>query len=102
MTEKIFNQTGDFAALHAARAWVENQGYSCGSLCRDMPIGLLKGEWTIAKWKNLTANERKQLDGQMTSSDFRNGPVIVTLKELPTDTEIKSGERIKQKEKEEG
>jgi hypothetical protein len=38
----------------------------------------------------------------MTSIDFRNGPVTVFLKEMPTDEEIKSGERIKQEEKEEG
>ena len=102
MTEKTFNQNDfDFAALHAARAWIRDQGYSYGSLCRDMPIGLLKGEWTIAKWKNLTDKERNQLDGQMTSSDFRNGPVNVFLKEIPTDVEIKLGKRIRQKEKEE-
>ena len=96
MIEMIFDQTADFAAVNAARNWLQEQGYSYGSMCMDMPIGILKGNWTIAKWRNLTAKERKQLDGQLVSKDFRNGPVVVRLKDPATDEEIKSGNRIKQ------
>ena len=96
MIEMTFDQTGDFVAVGAARAWLREQGYSYGSICMDMPIGILKGNWTIAKWRNLTAKERKQLDGQLVSKDFRNGPVVVRLKDPATDEEIKSGNRIKQ------
>ena len=96
MIEMTFDQTADFAAVNAARNWLQEQGYSYGSMCMDMPIGILKGSWVIAKWKNLTAKERKQLDGQLVSRDFRNGPVVVQLKDSATDEEIKSGNRIKQ------
>ena len=96
MTEMTFDQTTDFAAVNAARNWLQEQGYSYGSMCMDMPIGILKGNWTIAKWRNLTAKERKQLDGQLVSKDFRSGPVVVQLKDPATDEEIKSGNRIKQ------
>ena len=96
MTEIEFNQTGDFSAVNAARNWLRDRGYSIGSMCMDMPIGILKGDWSIAKWRNLTMKERKQLDGQMVSSDFRDGPVIIQLKDAATDQEIKSGKRIKQ------
>ena len=96
MTEMTFDQTTDFAAVNAARNWLQEQGYSYGSMCMDMPIGILKGNWTIAKWRNLTAKERKQLDGQLVSKDVRNGPVVVQLKDPATDEEIKSGNRIKQ------
>ena len=96
MTEMTFDQTADFAAVNAARNWLQEQGYSYGSMCMDMPIGILKGSWVIAKWRNLTAKERKQLDGQLVSRDFRNGPVVVRLKDPATDEEIKSGNRIKQ------
>lgn len=81
MTEITFDQTGDFNAVNAARKWLQDHGYSYGSMCLDMPIGILKGSWAIAKWRNLTAKERKQLDGQIVSSDFRDGPVVIQLKD---------------------
>ncbi|OTG82387.1 hypothetical protein [Acinetobacter sp. ANC 4648] len=96
MSEITFDQTGDFVAVNAARAWLEKHGYSYGPMCMDMPIGILKGSWAIAKWRNLTAKERKQLDGQLISKDFREGPVILQLKDPATDEEIKAGNRIKQ------
>ena len=96
MTEIEFNQTGEFSAVNAAKKWLQDHGYSYGSMCMDMPIGILKGSWCIAKWRNLTMKERKQLDGQIVSSDFRDGPVIIQLKDAATDQEIKSGKRIKQ------
>lgn len=96
MTEITFNQTGDFAAVNAACNWLRDRGYSIGSMCMDMPIGILKGDWSITKWRNLTIKERKQLDGQLVSNDFRNGPVVIQLKDPATNAEIKSGERIKQ------
>ena len=96
MIEMTFDQTADFAAVNAARNWLQEQGYSYGSMCMDMPIGILKGNWSFAYWRNLTAKERKQLDGQLVSKDFRNGPVVVQLKDPATDEEIKSGNRIKQ------
>ena len=77
MKEIKFTDTGDFIALAKAKAWLKNHDYSCGSMCNRMPIGILKGDWTIAKWRNLTTIERNQLDGQITSQDFRNGPVVI-------------------------
>jgi hypothetical protein len=98
MNEITFNQTGDFKAVNAAQKWLHENGYSYGSMCMDMPIGILKGDWCIAKWRNLNAKERKQLDGQLISKDFREGPVVIQLKEPATDEEIQSGARIKQPE----
>lgn len=96
MTEIEFNQTGNFSAVNAARDWLRDHGYSYGSMCGDMPIGILKGDWCIAKWRNLTPKERNQLDGKLISSDFRNGPVVIKLKDHASDEEIKAGSRIKQ------
>lgn len=96
MNEITFDQTGDFKAVNAACNWLRENGYSYGSMCMNMPIGILKGDWCIAKWRNLNAKERKQLDGQLVSDDFREGPVVIQLKEPATDDEIKSGERIQQ------
>ena len=96
MSELTFDQSGDFVAVDLARVWLKDHGYSCGSMCMDMPIGILKGYWRIAKWKNLTAKERTQLDGQLISKDFRNGPVTIQLKDPATEAEINAGLRLEQ------
>lgn len=96
MIEIQFNQDGDFNAIYAAKKWLREHGYSYGSMCRGMPIGILKGDWCIAKWRNLTTIERYQLDGQINSSDFRAGPVTIKLKDDPSLEEIENGERLKQ------
>ena len=76
-----FTQEGEFAAYNAAEKWCEENGYSCGSMQRDAPIGLLKGNWQIAKWRNLNADEIKQLDGTMSCiNSFREAPVRIVLK----------------------
>lgn len=78
--KKIFDIEGDFQSLYAAQAWLTKQGFSYGSLCAPDPVGILKGDWDIAKWKNLTAKERKQLHGQINrvGNSFR-GPVEVNI-----------------------
>ena len=77
--KKIFDDKGDFEAYYSARKYVHDLGYSDGSMCRDKPIAIKKGPWNIAKWKNLTKLERLDIDGHITSKDFRNGPVTVEI-----------------------
>ena len=74
----VFNESGDFAALNAAQAWCRDHGISYGSLQRDDPVGLMVGDYDIAKWRNLSASDRAQLDGTLTG-DKRNGPVTIQL-----------------------
>ncbi len=80
--EVIFDQKGDFVAIRAAEQWCRDNGYSYGSMQRDDPIGLMKGDYSIAKWRNLSANEIKQLDGTITG-DKRNGAVKITIFNQP-------------------
>ncbi len=77
-----FTQIGEFAAVRAAEAWCEVRGISVGSMERDSPRGLLYGDYAIAKWRNLTAGERFELDGTMVG-DMRRGPVKVELWHVP-------------------
>lgn len=77
--KKEFTGTDDFQAWHLACGWLKENGYSYGSMCRDMPIGILGGDYLIAKWRNLNDAERKELDGVMTSPNFRSGPVMVEI-----------------------
>ncbi|GFM49014.1 hypothetical protein K5D38_04860 [Pseudomonas cichorii] len=82
MFKKTFSNPGTFKALWAAQEWLQQNGYSYGSTCREMPIGILKGDYVIAKWKNLTQQEISELDGDL-QGDMREGPITVTLKEVP-------------------
>lgn len=80
--EIVFDQKGTFLALDAARQWCRDNGISFGSSSARGPTGLLRGDYCIAKWHNLSAKERAQLDGTM-SGDFREGPVTIRLRDLP-------------------
>lgn len=82
MFTKTFNQQGTFQALYAAQNWLRENGYSYGSTCRGEPIGLLKGDYVVAKWRNLTRQEINELDGVVTGCP-RNGPITVHLQEMP-------------------
>lgn len=80
--EKKFEQVGTFAAYHAACRWLEENGYSHGSTSVDGPVGILKGDFHISKWRNMTPKERSQLDGTL-SGEMREGPVVIRLKVAP-------------------
>ncbi|MDY7565825.1 hypothetical protein QN400_10690 [Pseudomonas sp. RTC3] len=82
MFRKTFEAPGTFDAWKAARKWLEENGYSCSDTSAMHPVAVLKGDWLIAKWKNLTKKEIAQLDG-MVDGNFRDGPVTVTLKVEP-------------------
>ena len=76
----VFLQTGDFKALYAAEDWCHERGISMGSVQRGSPRGLMRGDFDIEKWRNLSPSDRYALDGRMTG-DMRNGPVIINIKE---------------------
>ena len=76
-----FKQQGTWQAKEAAEAWCQANGISVGQSSADGPSGLLFGDYDwIAKWRNLTPQERDDLHGTM-DGNFREGPVIVNLKD---------------------
>lgn len=77
--EKIFKSTGTFTAINEAIKWLEENDFSVGRMCADEPIGFKRGkdEWNIMKWRNLSKEDKLQLDGRIISNDFRNGDVTV-------------------------
>ena len=77
--KKTFKVDGTFRSYYAATAWLSENGYSYGSMCMDMPIGIVKGDAIIAKWRNLTKSDIKTLDGRITSNDFREGEVTIEI-----------------------
>lgn len=80
--QMTFDQQGTFAALYAAQDWLTMNGYSYSSTGAMGPVGILKGDYRIAKWHNLTRKERAELDGTL-DGNFREGPLLLRLKEPP-------------------
>lgn len=76
--ELVFKVDGNFESMYAAERWLTENGYSRGSSCASSPTGLLKGDYHIAKWKNLTKKEKYHLDGVM-EGDLRNGPLTISI-----------------------
>lgn len=78
-----FNEKGDFEAWNTCQKWLDDHGYSYGSTsCRAAGVGVLKGNYIIAKMHNLTRQEVKELDG-IVDGNFRDGPVTLRLKSAP-------------------
>lgn len=82
--EVEFNQTGTFMAYYAAHRWCDDNGYSYAPMCHPEPTAIMKGDWIIAKWRNLTAKERRESHGYITGN-FREGPVKITIKQKGTE-----------------
>ena len=74
-----FESSQTFQALRNAQKILEADEYHSGTLCGDEPVGISKNFNYIAKWKNLSTEERGQVDGVMLSSNFREGKVFVVL-----------------------
>jgi len=75
--ETIFQGNGEtFSAHYAAQEWLRENGYSYGSTCRNMPIAIKKGDYSIAKWKNLTNEERQDIDGKLYSGREGEAKII--------------------------
>jgi hypothetical protein len=83
MFKKVFSGIGDFKAWNECQKWLDKHGYSYGSTsCRATGVGVLKGNYCIAKMHNLTKQEIQELDG-IVDGNFRDGPVVLKLKVAP-------------------
>lgn len=90
----LFDQSGDFQAMRAAEAWCDARGIAVGAPQQGAPRGLLVGYYQIAKWRNLTASERRELKGTMTG-DMRRGPVTIDLQGDEDDYSLLTLEQFK-------
>ena len=67
-----------FTAYSKATKYCALMGYSVASMCSPEPTAIMKGDWYIAKWRNLTHKERTAAHGTITGR-FREGPVVVRM-----------------------
>lgn len=75
---KTFTGAGEFEAMYAAERWLKERGFSVGRQQAHAPRGILFGDFEVAKWRNLSTEERVALHGTMTG-DGRNGPITVLI-----------------------
>lgn len=74
-----FKGTGaDFSPSTEAQAWAARHGFCVGFMCGLEPRGLMRGPSLIAKWRNLSQDDKERLEGVMTGNG-RTGPVLVEL-----------------------
>lgn len=80
---KTFDSAETFHAYDQAEEYCKSLGLSVGHMCSPMPTGVKKGDFDIAKWKNLDNKDKREMDGVIVAESFRDGPVSVYLvKEL--------------------
>jgi len=83
---KTFQPNGlIFGSSIEAENYIDGQGWSIGGSQRTAPRGIYCGDASIAKWRNLTATDRQQLDGELRypDGDSRTGSVEIWMKERP-------------------
>ena len=84
--KKVFEHIdGDsFSAYYAAEKWCEKQGFSVGSMQRGAPTLIYYGDCDVAKYRNISPEERKAAIGRINGigGSFRDGPVTVTIKDI--------------------
>lgn len=83
---KMFPANGTFQAYYDASAYLKDMGYIVGSMCGPEPIGFADADKYdyVAKWYNISPDERKELDGVMLQhGGFREGSVEIIFFNTP-------------------
>jgi len=80
-----------FSGLNACKKYLADHGFSIGSMQRDYPMAVQKGDVMIAKWKNLNHYEKQLVDGVVEAvGGFRMGAARLTLSDsvAPQDMQV--------------
>lgn len=76
--EVIQSEGIDFKAFYDASYKLKERDFIVAPMCGDKPIGFAKGVSYIAKWKNISREDREKLDGVIIAdSDFRKDSVAI-------------------------
>jgi len=70
----------EFGALYEAQEYLQSRQYIVGSLDGDNPIGFsnqMLGWSSMAKWRNLSKEDKDKLDGVLVSECFRTKDVKI-------------------------
>ena len=77
---KVFEGKEDWEATRKAEEWLKEEGYSFGTMQAGAPRAIKKGDYFINKWRNLSSEEKRDIDGTMEGNE-RYGPVTVKIKD---------------------
>lgn len=88
-----FAQLGDFAAVNVAQHALKVAGFSIGRAQAHAPRGLLLGAFDIQKWRNLSQQDRRELDGEMHGG--RDGPVSVLISPVASEDVLAAFDRVR-------
>lgn len=69
----------DFSATSEAEAWAKEHGFYVAPMCGGLPRGIARDVDWIAKWRNLTEQDKTRLEGIVTAGNHRNGAVSIEL-----------------------
>ena len=80
-----YKPAGTFEAIRLAEAFLHELGYKIGSMCLQDPIGFVDEDLYgyVAKWYNISAEDRAKLDGVIISDDFREGGCRIIFFSVP-------------------
>lgn len=84
---------GRLEALGAAREWLEARGFSVGNWQRGAPCGVLFGDYNIAKWRNLSHQDRGELHGSLTRVE-NDDIVFLLYGTAPAEAKIAAAEPL--------
>ncbi|HWW46574.1 MAG TPA: hypothetical protein VNZ94_01890 [Xanthobacteraceae bacterium] len=77
-TRQFTGDGRDFSACSEAEELARRCGFAVGRTQAGAPRGLMHGYAYVAKWRNLTLQDRAQLHGVM-FGDMRRGPVMIVV-----------------------
>lgn len=78
---RLADTSVDFGAFYRLEHWAAVNGYSVGRMQGSDPIGLLRGNHDLQKWRNLGQLDREALDGVVTwVGTPRSGTAVVWLR----------------------
>ena len=79
-----FIPSGTFGAFYKSEALLKKLGYRTGSMCNTEPIGFAYKYDRVAKWHNLSKEDKSLLDGIVLQvGGFREGGVMIVFFNQP-------------------
>lgn len=77
LIEKVFKADGTtFGAYYKACEWLTENGYSYGSGCITGPIGVVKGDACISKYRHLSIRDINSMDGWLHHSRDKDAKIV--------------------------
>jgi hypothetical protein len=81
LNDKIIVATDGHSNLEDATSSLKSNDWSVGKLQGNSPIGIVNGEMTIEKWRNLSPEDKETLDGVIIKDEL--GKFLIIFFKFP-------------------